>query len=51
MPYYKKLGYKVGDFPISESYYKQCISLPIFPSLSNNDQEYVINSINEFYNE
>ncbi len=51
MPYYKKLGYKVGDFPISESYYKQCISLPIFPTLSNDDQQYVINSINEFYNE
>lgn len=51
MPYYKKLGYNIGDFPVSESYYKKCISLPIYTSLSSEDQNYVIDTINDFYNE
>jgi UDP-4-amino-4,6-dideoxy-N-acetyl-beta-L-altrosamine transaminase len=51
MPYYKRLGWKEGDFPISENYYKHCISLPMYPTLTNIEQEYVINEINAFYNE
>lgn len=51
MPYYKRLGWKEGDFPISENYYKHCISLPMYPTLTNIEQEYVINEINAFYND
>ncbi len=51
MPYYQNLGWKEGDFPNAENYYKKCISLPMFPSLSEEDQEYVINTINNFYSE
>jgi UDP-4-amino-4,6-dideoxy-N-acetyl-beta-L-altrosamine transaminase len=51
MPYYQGLGWKVGDFPHAENYYKNCISLPMFPTLTNEEQEYVIDSINLFYSE
>jgi len=48
MPYYKELGWKNGDFNEAESYYSRCLSLPMFPTLSNGEQEYVIDSIKEF---
>ena len=48
MPYYKELGWKNGDFYEAESYYSKCLSLPMFPTLSNEEQEYVIDSIKEF---
>jgi len=48
MPYYKELGWKNGDFYEAESYYSRCLSLPMFPTLSNEEQEYVIDSIKEF---
>jgi len=41
-PFYKKLGWKEGDFPVAESYYNRCLSLPIYPSLTDEEQEYVI---------
>jgi UDP-4-amino-4,6-dideoxy-N-acetyl-beta-L-altrosamine transaminase len=49
MPYYKQFGWKEGDMPHAENYYKGCISLPIYPTLCENEQEYVINSINDFF--
>lgn len=50
MPYYKSFGWKEGDLPHAEAYYKQCISLPMFPALSEKEQEYVITSVKEYYN-
>ena len=44
-PYYRKLGFVWGDFPNSEAYYKKAISLPIFPTLSKNEQDYVIKTV------
>lgn len=49
MPYYRDLGWKEGDLPYAEAYYSSCISLPMFPTLSENEQEFVINAINRFY--
>lgn len=49
MPYYRELGWNEGDRPNSESYYKGCISLPMYPTLTNRDIEKVIFEINEFY--
>lgn len=49
-PYYKHLGFKKGDFPKSENYYDGCLSIPMFPSLKELEQEYVINKILEFFN-
>ena len=51
MPYYKNKGWREGDFPHSEKYYNNCLSIPIFPILSENEQNFVINKISEFYNE
>ncbi len=48
-PYYRQLGWKMGDFPKAEAYYEKCLSLPLFQTLTNEQQEYVIASINEFY--
>jgi len=50
MPYYLSLGFKKGDFPLSESYYNKCLSLPIYPTLTFEEQAYVINCVNNFYN-
>lgn len=49
MPYYRSFGWKEGDMPFAETYYKHCISLPMFPTLTNEDQEFVINKIFEYY--
>ena len=51
MPYYRKLGWKEGDIPLAENYYKQCISLPMFPILHEQEQDYVIGKIKEFFDE
>jgi UDP-4-amino-4,6-dideoxy-N-acetyl-beta-L-altrosamine transaminase len=47
-PYYKNLGWKKGDFPNAEAYYEKCLSLPMYPSLSDQEQEYVIQNILNF---
>lgn len=44
-PYYQKLGFKVGDFPEAERYYRHAISLPMHASLSDGDQNYVIETL------
>ena len=49
MPYYQNLGSKKGDFPNVENYYKHCLSLPMYPSLTKNEQIFVIDSIFNFY--
>ena len=42
-PFYRnKFGYKKGDFPIAERYYKRAISLPLYPKMTNEDVRYVI---------
>lgn len=42
------LNYKKGDFPIAETIADTCLSLPIYPGLSSEQQAYVINTINNF---
>jgi UDP-4-amino-4,6-dideoxy-N-acetyl-beta-L-altrosamine transaminase len=49
MPYYKQFGWKEGDMPFAENYYKKCISLPMFPSLTFEEQNLVIDLIKIFY--
>lgn len=49
MPYYKQFGWKHGDFPHAENYYEGCLSLPIYPSLLDIEQDFVINEICAFY--
>ena len=49
MPYYKQFGWKEGDMPNAENYYKKCISLPMYPTLSNEEQEFVIKCVKKYY--
>jgi len=48
MPYYKNIGYSEADLSNAETYYSKCISLPMYPTLSNEEQSYVINKVLEF---
>ena len=50
-PYYmKNFGFNWGDFPNSEEYYRNCLSLPMFVDLSDSDVENVSTSIKNFFN-
>ena len=49
MPYYRVFGWKEGDLPQAENYYRHCISLPMFPTLSEGDQNYVIEKVKSYY--
>ena len=46
-PYYKNLGYGNEQTPIMDKYYEQAISLPIYPNLTNEEQNYVCEKILE----
>ncbi|WP_053406800.1 UDP-4-amino-4,6-dideoxy-N-acetyl-beta-L-altrosamine transaminase [Persicobacter sp. CCB-QB2] len=48
MPYYKKQGWKIGDLPVAEEYYSKCLSLPMYPTLSDEEQSFVIEKVLEF---
>ncbi|QEE16033.1 UDP-4-amino-4,6-dideoxy-N-acetyl-beta-L-altrosamine transaminase [Promethearchaeum syntrophicum] len=48
-PYYQKLGYKKGSYPISEEFYKREISIPIYPGMSDNDVKVVITTIYQIF--
>ena len=47
-PYYKNIGYDRNDFPESENYYEEAISLPIHTLLTDEEQEFVIEIILNF---
>ena len=49
MPYYRQFGYKEGDLLNAEKYYRHCLSLPMYPTLTDEEQEYVIGRISKFY--
>ena len=49
LPYYQSLGFQKGTMPEAEAYYSSCLSIPMYPTLTENEQKYVINSIIEFY--
>lgn len=48
MPYYKQLGWKKNDMPLAESYYKHCLSIPMFATLQDNELDFVIEQILAF---
>ena len=45
LPYYKRIGYMDAELSNSESYYSKCLSLPMFPSLTQEEQAYVIDKV------
>jgi len=46
-PWYQKLGFEEGMFPVAERYYKHALSIPMFPTLSDKEQQYVANTVIE----
>jgi UDP-4-amino-4,6-dideoxy-N-acetyl-beta-L-altrosamine transaminase len=44
-PYYQKLGFKGGDFPVAERYYNRAISIPLYPRLEYSQQNRVAESL------
>ena len=49
MPYYQGLGNKEGDHPNAEAYYSKCLSLPMYPTLTNDQQGSVIDLIKTYF--
>lgn len=46
-PYYRNLGFRLGDFPVAEAYYAEAISLPMYAALEEADQTLVINTLQQ----
>jgi UDP-4-amino-4,6-dideoxy-N-acetyl-beta-L-altrosamine transaminase len=46
-PYYQKMGFILGQYPEAEKYYRQTLSLPMYPSLSEEEQNFIIAKLNE----
>ena len=44
-PYYSRMGFQAGDYPNAESYYNEAISLPIYPTLSDEQQNYIVGAL------
>ena len=44
-PYYRDLGFKPGDFPEAEAYYAQAISLPMYPAMTDEQQDFVVDQL------
>ena len=45
-PYYKNLGFKKGYCPVSESYANSCFSIPLHPSLKDDEISFVADNLN-----
>lgn len=46
-PYYQSIGFEWGDFPHAEAYYTNAISIPIYPTMTDDEQTQVIQALNE----
>jgi len=46
-PYYQALGFGWGQFPASEAYYRRCLSIPLFPAMTDDQQEQVIAALQQ----
>ncbi|MDO9001529.1 MAG: UDP-4-amino-4,6-dideoxy-N-acetyl-beta-L-altrosamine transaminase [Bacteroidota bacterium] len=51
LPYYQSLGWQKGDFKNAENYYSKCLSLPMYPTLTDKEQTFVIETIIGFLND
>ena len=45
LSYYQNLGFKKGSCPHAEAYYERCLSLPMYPTLTENEQDFVIEQV------
>jgi dTDP-4-amino-4,6-dideoxygalactose transaminase len=46
-PFYQQLGFNYGDFPCAERYYERAITLPLYPSLTQQQQQAVVDALSE----
>ena len=46
-PYYQNLGFQPGDYPASQQYYREALSIPLFFDLTDEQQDYVIDNLRE----
>jgi UDP-4-amino-4,6-dideoxy-N-acetyl-beta-L-altrosamine transaminase len=44
-PYYRQLGFRPGDFPETQNYYREAVTLPLFTRLSSDEQEFVVTQL------
>jgi UDP-4-amino-4,6-dideoxy-N-acetyl-beta-L-altrosamine transaminase len=49
-PYYQRMGFKVGGYPQAEQYYSEAISLPLFQTLSDLQQEHIVDVLRKVLN-
>jgi perosamine synthetase len=49
MFYKKKFGFKDGELPVTEKVSKEVLSLPIYPTMNNDEIDYIVKSIGEFF--
>ncbi|MDP1722546.1 MAG: DegT/DnrJ/EryC1/StrS family aminotransferase [Candidatus Gottesmanbacteria bacterium] len=49
MPAYSKLGYEKGDFPVAEGACHSVLSLPLYPGLTDDDQDRIINALRAYF--
>lgn len=45
---YEHLGYKKGDFPVAEHFSDHCVSIPLYPEMTDKEIEKVINTVNSY---
>ncbi|MEQ3651966.1 MAG: DegT/DnrJ/EryC1/StrS family aminotransferase, partial [Glaciecola sp.] len=46
-PYYRNLGFNLGDYPNSERFYSRAITLPLYPTLTISDQQRVVDALTD----
>jgi UDP-4-amino-4,6-dideoxy-N-acetyl-beta-L-altrosamine transaminase len=46
-PYYRSLGFQEGDFPEAERYYREAITLPLFPAMTDSEQDQISETLRE----
>jgi UDP-4-amino-4,6-dideoxy-N-acetyl-beta-L-altrosamine transaminase len=44
-PYYRRMGFEIGDFPNAERYYSRAVTLPLFPSMTSHQQDRVVTAM------
>ena len=48
-PYYRALGFKPGDFPASEAYYNNAITIPLYASMTESQQDHVVEALGKAF--
>lgn len=46
-PYYARMGFKSGQYPVAEQYYAEAISLPMYPDLTKEEQDHVVHVLHK----